>query len=433
MIWNQQAECENRGQIQQIQLERLQQTVKRAYDHVPFYHKRLEKAGVRPEDIKSLKDIERIPFTVKNDLRDNYPYGLFAVPLRDVVRLHASSGTTGKPIVAGYTKNDLDNWSEMIARIVMQAGGCADDVAQICFGYGLFTGGFGLHYGLEKVGATVVPASTGNTEKQLMLMKDFGTTLLVSTPSYALYISEVAQELGINIKKDLKVRIGMFGGEGTTEKMAQELESRWGILCTENYGLTEVVGPGVAGECEHKCGMHINDDFFLVEVIDPETGEVLPEGATGELVFTTLTKQGLPLIRYRTRDICSLNYEKCSCGRTLVRMAKPRGRTDDMLIIRGVNVFPSQIESVLLSVGNTSPNYLIIVDRAGTLDTLEIQVEMTDFEFSDEVRRVELLEKEIRSKIESTLGISAKVRLVEPKTIERSAGKAVRVIDKRKL
>lgn len=431
MIWNKQAECDNRGQIKQIQLERLQQTVKRAYDNVPFYHKRLEDAGVTPEDIKTLEDIRRIPFTVKNDLRDNYPYGLFAVPLKDVVRLHASSGTTGKPIVAGYTKNDLDNWSEMIARIVMQAGGCANDVAQICFGYGLFTGGFGLHYGLEKVGATVVPASTGNTEKQLMLMKDFGTTLLVSTPSYALYISEVAQELGIDIKKDLTVRIGMFGGEGTTEKMAQELENRWGILCTENYGLTEVVGPGVAGECEHKCGMHINDDFFLVEVIDPETGEVLPEGSFGELVITPLTKEAMPVLRYRTKDLTRILYDKCACGRTTPRIEKIHGRSDDMLIIKGVNVFPSQVESVLIGMQGISPYYQIIVRKKGFTDDMEIHVELADTSLLEKFSELEKLERTVKHNLKTVLGIETKVKLVEPKTIERTAGKSKKVLDLR--
>lgn len=431
MIWNEQAECENRGQIKQIQLERLQQTVRRAYDNVPFYRRRLDEAGVTPDDIRSLADIQKIPFTVKNDLRDNYPYGLFAVPLKEVVRLHASSGTTGKPIVAGYTKNDLENWSEMIARIVMQAGGGPEDVAQICFGYGLFTGGFGLHYGLEKVGATVVPASSGNTEKQLMLMKDFGTTILVSTPSYALYISEVAEELGIDIKKDLKVRIGMFGGEGTTAKMAQELENRWGMLCTENYGLTEVVGPGVAGECEHKCGMHINDDFFLVEVINPETGEVLPEGSFGELVITPLTKEAMPVLRYRTKDLTRILYDKCACGRTTPRIEKIQGRSDDMLIIKGVNVFPSQVESVLIGMQGISPYYQIIVRKKGFTDDMEIQVELADTSLLEKFSELEKLERSVKHNLKTVLGIETKVRLVEPKTIERTAGKSKKVLDLR--
>ncbi|MBE7030038.1 MAG: phenylacetate--CoA ligase [Ruminococcaceae bacterium] len=431
MIWNPEMECNSRGTIKQLQLERLQETVKRVYENVPFYRKKLDEAGVTPDSIKSLEDLKRIPFTVKNDLRDNYPYGLFASPLKDMVRLHASSGTTGKPIVAGYTKKDLDTWSELIARIVMQAGGCDEDIAQVCFGYGLFTGGFGLHYGLEKVGATVVPSSSGNTEKQLMLMKDFGTTILVSTPSYALYISEVAEEMGIDIKKDLKVKIGMFGGEGTSEEMAKELENRWGILCTENYGLTEVMGPGVAGECEHKCGMHISDDHFIVETINPETGEVLPEGSFGEMVITTITKEGMPVLRYRTKDLTRIIYEPCKCGRTTPRIERIQGRSDDMLIIKGVNVFPSQVESVLVGMQGIAPFFQLVVRKKGFTDDMEVLVELADNSLLEDFSALEQLERDVKHNLKTVLGIETKVRLVEPKSIERTAGKAKKVLDLR--
>lgn len=431
MIWNPEMECNSRGTIKQLQLERLQETVKRVYENVPFYRKKLDEAGVTPDSIKSLEDLKRIPFTVKNDLRDNYPYGLFASPLKDMVRLHASSGTTGKPIVAGYTKKDLDTWSELIARIVMQAGGCDEDIAQVCFGYGLFTGGFGLHYGLEKVGATVVPSSSGNTEKQLMLMKDFGTTILVSTPSYALYISEVAEEMGIDIKKDLKVKIGMFGGEGTSEEMAKELEKRWGMLCTENYGLTEVMGPGVAGECEHKCGMHISDDHFIVETINPETGEVLPEGSFGEMVITTITKEGMPVLRYRTKDLTRIIYEPCKCGRTTPRIERIQGRSDDMLIIKGVNVFPSQVESVLVGMQGIAPFFQLVVRKKGFTDDMEVLVELADNSLLEDFSALEQLERDVKHNLKTVLGIETKVRLVEPKSIERTAGKAKKVLDLR--
>lgn len=430
--WNETYECMPREQMHELQSERLRDLVRRVYDNVQPYRKKMEEAGIEPGDIKSIDDLSKLPFTYKYDLRDNYPYGLMATPMSEIVRIHASSGTTGKQTVVGYTAGDLDIWADSVARAFTAVGVGKEDIVQVAYGYSMFTGGLGAHCGAERVGASVIPISVGNTKRQIQTMVDFQTTALACTPSYAMYVAETLYEMGYT-KADTHMKAGVFGAEPWTEEMRAKIEDMLGIKACDIYGLSEIMGPGVSFECDHQCGLHVNEDHYYPEIIDPDTGEVLPEGATGELVFTTLTKQGLPLIRYRTRDICSLNYETCSCGRTLVRMAKPRGRTDDMLIIRGVNVFPSQIESVLLSVGNTSPNYLIIVDRAGTLDTLEIQVEMTDFEFSDEVRRVELLEKEIRSKIESTLGISAKVRLVEPKTIERSAGKAVRVIDRRKL
>lgn len=429
--WDEKHECMPQEEMRQLQSERLCDLVQRVYDNVAPYRAKMDEAGVQPGDIKSMDDLAKLPFTYKYDLRDNYPYGLMATPMSEIVRIHASSGTTGKQTVVGYTAGDLDVWAESVARAFTAAGVGKEDIVQVGYGYSMFTGGLGAHCGAERVGAGVIPIGVGNTKRQIQTMIDFRTTAIACTPSYAMYLAETLYELGYS-KNDICMKAGIFGAEPWTEEMRAKIEDMLGIMACDIYGLSEIMGPGVSFECDHQCGLHVNEDHYYPEIIDPDTGEVLPDGATGELVFTTLTKQGLPLIRYRTRDICSLTRGTCECGRTLVRMAKPHGRTDDMLIIRGVNVFPSQIESVLLSVGNTSPNYLIIVDRAGTLDTLEIQVEMTDFEFSDEVRRVEQLEREIRSKVESTLGISAKVRLVEPKTIERSAGKAVRVIDKRK-
>lgn len=430
MIWNSAIECAKRGEIEELQLGNLKTAVKKAYEHVPFYRKKLDEAGVEPEDIKSLKDIEKIPFTTKADLRDNYPYGLFAVPMKKIVRVHASSGTTGKPIVVGYTKDDLENWSECIARIVSAAGACDDDIAQVVFGYGLFTGGFGLHYGLEKAGVSVVPASSGNSERQLMLMQDFGSTIIVGTPSYALYLSEIAQEMGITKGKH-KLRLGLFGGEGHTPEMRMEIEKRWGILATENYGLSEVMGPGVSGECFCQCGMHINEDHFYPEIIDPDTGKTLEYGEKGELVLTTLTKEGIPMLRYRTKDITYLIPEACKCGRTSMRMNKVLGRTDDMLIIKGVNVFPSQIESALVGTEHIGPHYQIIVTKKGFMDEIEVHVELVDGSLLEKFSELEALEKSIRHKLRTVLQVDAKVRLVEPKSIERSVGKAKRVIDKR--
>ncbi len=432
MIWNPKIECDGRGEIDSLQLARLKETVERIYKNVPYYKEKLDKAGVLPDSIKSLDDLKRIPFTTKEDLRQNYPFGLFASPMKDIVRIHASSGTTGKPTVVGYTKNDLDTWSEAIARLACAAGATEDDIAQISFGYGLFTGGFGLHYGLEKVGLAIIPASTGNTEKQIMLMKDFGTTLLVSTPSYALYMSEVAEKMGIDIKKDLKLKIGMFGSEGSTEEMRAEIEKRWGMTATENYGLSEIMGPGVAGECTHKCGMHVSDDLFIVEIIDPVTGAVLPEGEVGELVITNIKKEGIPLLRYRTKDITYIDKSPCKCGRTTPRIAKIQGRSDDMLKIKGVNVFPSQIESALLGTKGIAPYYQIIVKKVGFVDDMEVLVELNDDSLLEKFSELEKLERTVKHKIKTVLGLDIKIKLVEPQTIERTAGKAKRVIDLRK-
>ncbi len=430
MIWNTQVECMTRNSMKELQLERLKNIVRVAYENVPMYKKKFDEIGLKPEHIQTLKDIEKIPFTTKNDLRDNYPYGLFAVPLKKIVRLHASSGTTGKPIVVGYTKNDMDIWSENIARLVLAAGGSEDDIAQVVFGYGLFTGGFGLHQGLEKVGITVVPSSSGHSERQLMLMQDFGTTILVGTPSYALYLAEIADEIGLD-KSKLKLRLGLFGGEGHTPEMRAEIERRWGIKATENYGLSEVQGPGVAGECYCQCGMHINEDHFYPEIINSETGEALEYGNKGELVLTTITKEGIPMLRYRTKDITILNPEKCECGRTTVRMNKVLGRTDDMLIIRGVNVFPSQIESVLVGMEGIGPHYQIFVTKNGYMDAIEVHVELIDGKLLEKFSELEKLEKKIRHELKVVLQIDAKVKLVEPKSIERTTGKAKRVIDMR--
>ncbi len=430
MIWNSEIEQMDREGMEALQLERLQDVVKRAYDNVPVYKKKFDAIGLKPEHIKTLKDIELIPFTTKEDLRDSYPYEMFAVPMKEIVRIHASSGTTGKPIVVGYTKDDMEMWSESIARLVCAAGGTADDTAQIVFGYGLFTGGFGLHQGLEKVGVTVIPASSGNSERQLMLLEDFGATILVGTPSYAMYLAELAEQHGLT--RDMhKLKIGLFGGEGHSEEMRAEIEKRWGILATENYGLSEICGPGVSGECYLKTGMHIAEDFFYPEIIDSNTEEVLEKGATGEIVFTTLTKQGIPMLRYRTKDITFLKYETCECGRTSVRMNKVLGRCDDMLIIRGVNVFPSQIESVLVGMESIGPHYQIIVTREDYLDKIEVQVELIDGSILESYSELEKLTSNIKHKIKTVLQIDAKVTLVEPKSLERFIGKAKRVIDLR--
>jgi phenylacetate-CoA ligase len=432
MIWDKNSECLSRKEMQELQLERLKYIVNVSYENVHFYRKRFDDIGLKPDHIKTLKDIEKIPFTNKNDLRDNYPYSLFAVPMKKIVRLHASSGTTGKPIVVGYTKKDMENWTEQVARLIVAAGGHEEDIAQVVFGYGLFTGGFGLHYGLEKVGITVVPASSGNSERQIMLMQDFGSTILVGTPSYALYLCEIAEDMGI--KKGMhKLRLGLFGGEGHTPEMRQQIENRWGILATENYGLSEIVGPGVSGECYEQCGMHINEDHFYPEIIDSNSGEVQDIGQKGELVLTTLTKEGIPMLRYRTKDITILDQTPCKCGRSTVRMNKVLGRTDDMLIIRGVNVFPSQIESVLVGTEHIGPHYQIIVTRKGYMDEIEVLVELVDGSLLEKYSELEKLEKVIRHKIKTVLQIDARVRLVEPKSIERSVGKAKRVIDNRGL
>ncbi|HBN83955.1 MAG TPA: phenylacetate--CoA ligase [Clostridiales bacterium] len=429
--FNEKCESMSREEMRKVQSERLIKTVHRVYNNVPFYKKKMDELGVLPGDIQSVDDITKLPFTTKQDLRDNYPFGLFAAPMEDVIRIHASSGTTGKPTVVGYTKNDIDCWAETMARTFACAGGTKNDIIQVAYGYGLFTGGLGAHYGAEKLGAAVIPISGGNTKKQIMLMQDFGTTMIACTPSYILYVAETMEEMGID-PKSLKLKAGCFGAEPWTDQMRKDIEEKLGILAIDIYGLSEIMGPGVSSECPAKCGLHVNEDYYIPEVIDPESLQPLGENIQGELVFTTVTKEALPLLRYRTRDISTLHYEKCDCGRTLTRMSRVAGRSDDMLIIRGVNVFPSQIESVLLEIGDTAPHYQIIVDRVGSLDIMEVQVEMTQEMFSDQVRKLEDVEKKIKMNLESTLGISSKITLVEPKTIQRSEGKAKRVIDLRK-
>ena len=430
--WDKEIETAPRYQMEALQSYRLSATVKRVYENVPHYRAKMDEAGIKPEDIKSLADLSKLPFTYKQDLRDTYPYGLFAVPAEEVVRIHASSGTTGKQIVVGYTQHDLDIWSDCTARALTAIGGSKSDFIHVSYGYGLFTGGLGIHYGVEKIGATVIPVSTGNTKRQIQVMKDFGSTILCCTPSYALYLGETLKEMGLT-PDDLKLKAGFFGAEPWTEQMRKEIERNLGIKAYDIYGLSEISGPGVAFECPEQTGMHINEDHFIVEIIDPDTGEVLPDGEEGEVVFTCITKEAFPLIRYRTRDISVLSHDQCSCGRTFVKMAKPCGRSDDMLIIRGVNVFPSQIESVLLDLGQTAPHYQLIVDRKNNTDTFEILVEMSENMFSDSVKGLEEQEHRIQAAVESTLGIGAKVTLVEPKSIARSEGKAKRVIDKRQL
>jgi phenylacetate-CoA ligase len=432
VYWNSHFECLPREELQKLQLQRLQEVVERVFYNVPFYRQKFQEAGLDPSDIKTLDDLKRLPFTTKQDLRDNYPFGMFAVPMSEIVRVHASSGTTGKPTVVGYTRSDINTWAELMARSLVCGGTTKNSVVQVAYGYGLFTGGLGVHYGAERVGASVIPMSGGNTQRQLMLMEDFGTEILACTPSYALFLAEAIEENGID-RSRLKLKYGIFGAEPWSEKMREEIEKRLKIKAIDIYGLSEVIGPGVAIECQEQGGLHIFEDHFIPEIIDPVTGETLPPGEKGELVFTTITKEGIPIIRYRTRDITMLKNEPCPCGRTHVRMHKVMGRTDDMLIIRGVNVFPSQVETVLLEIGETEPHYLLIVDRVGSLDDLEIQVEVSPTMFSDRIRGLETLEKKIQHRIESLLGVSATIRLVEPHTIPRSEGKAVRVIDRRKL
>lgn len=433
MIWAKE-ETWSRQVMEEVQWERLQKTIHRVYEAVPYYRNKMQDAGLTPEDIKGLKDLSRLPFTTKQDMRDTYPFGLFAEPQSKLRRVHASSGTTGKPTVVGYTENDLSVWAECVARLAAAGGATQEDMAQICFGYGMFTGALGLHYGLERLGATIIPSSTGNTQKQIMYMKDFGTTLLVATPSYALRIAEVALEMGIDVSKDLQVKIGLVGSELMTEAMRQEMYKVWGsdMLLTQNYGMSELIGPGVSGECLCLNGMHINEDHFIPEIINPKTGEVLPPGETGELVITCITKEALPLIRYRTKDITKLMYEPCACGRTTVRMENLSGRTDDMLKIKGVNVFPSQIEEVLLNVDACGPHYEIIVGRKNHTDTLEIKVEVAADNLMDSYKALEKLEKEVRDRLKLVLGLDAKISLVSPNTLKRFEGKAKRVTDLRK-
>lgn len=429
-MWNPEIETMDRQAMEALQLKRLQQTVHQVYDKVPMYKKKLDEAGVKPQDIKKLSDISLLPFTVKDDLREHYPYGLFAVPMKDVVRIHASSGTTGRPTVVGYTREDLDMWSEAMARLIMMAGGTADDIVQVSFGYGLFTGALGLHCGWEKVGAAVVPISAGNTERQINLMRDFEVTTLISTPSYAMYMCEAAEKMGV--RDELKLRLCMMGGEGSTEEMRAQLEKRWnGIVALENYGLSEIIGPGVSGECLSKCGMHINEDLFYCEIIDPDTGKPMPDGEYGEMVITPLAKQALPLLRYRTHDITRIMRETCSCGRTLARMEKITGRSDDMLVIRGINVFPSQIESVLVGMEGIGPHYEIILTRVNHLDRIEVQVELIDASLLNVYEQLEQLTQKIREQMRTVLQLDAKVTLVSPNTLKRFEGKARRVTDLR--
>jgi phenylacetate-CoA ligase len=433
MIWDDEYETLPREALEALQLKRLLATAERVYATVPFYKKKFDEFRVKPSDIKSLKDLQRLPFTTKLDLRDNYPFGLFAVPMEQVVRIHASSGTTGKQVVVGYTRRDINTWAELMARSLAASGAQKNDIIHNAYGYGLFTGGLGVHYGAEKLGASVIPISGGNSKRQVIIMQDFGSTVLTCTPSYALFLAETAEEMGVDIKK-LKLRVGIFGAEPWSEKMRDEIERKLNIQAIDIYGLSEVIGPGVSIEClEAKRGLHIFEDHFIPEIIDPQTGKVLPYGEKGELVFTTITKEAFPLIRYRTRDISVLYPQPCKCGRTHLRMERVSGRSDDMLIIRGVNVFPSQIESVLMTIKGVEPHYLLIVDRQGNLDTLEVHVEVNESGFSDEVKDLQTLGRTIEKEIKDLLGVNARVKLVEPKTIQRSEGKAQRVIDKRKI
>lgn len=431
-IWNPTAECMDREQLRALQGERLRAVVQREYENVPMYRERMQKKGLTPFDVRTVDDLKHLPFTEKTDLRDHYPYGLFAAPRQEIVRIQGSSGTTGKPIVTGYTARDVENWSEMCARAVTAAGGSNESVVQVTYGYGLFTGGLGLHQGASKVGAQVIPMSSGNTARQIMMMEDLGTNILCCTPSYALHIGETIREMGIAPER-LCMKAGIFGAEPWTEEMRQRIEELLHIDALDIYGLTEIAGPGVAFECLEKHGMHVNEDQVIPEIIDPVTGEQLPYGSSGELVFTTITKEGMPMLRYRTHDICRLDATPCACGRTFVRMARITGRTDDMLIIRGVNVFPSQVESVLVNVNGVAPHYVLVVDRVGATDQLEVQVEVTEETFSDTVSSMEKLSREIQEKLKSVIGLSARVKLVAPRTIPRSEGKAKRIVDNRKL
>jgi len=432
MIWNPRYECMDREQLQKLQLERLKSLTERLYNNLPFYKKKLDEAGIKPHHIKSLKDLKILPFTTKDELRQGYPFGLFCVPSDEIIEVHISSGTTGKPVVDGYTREDIEIWAEVMARALTSAGCTPKDVVHNAYGYGLFTGGLGVHYGAQKIGAKTIPISGGQTKRQIMIMKDFGSTILTCTPSYALHMSEIAKEMGEDPTK-LPVRVGILGAECWSENMRQEIERKLGILALDIYGLTEIIGPGVAQECEKKNGLHIYEDHFLPEIIDPETLEPLPEGEEGELVITTLTRKGTALLRYRTRDITSINYQPCECGRTIARISKIKGRTDDMLIVRGVNIFPSQIENVLMQVEETEPHYQLILERKKGLDELTVEVETAPEIFFDEVKKLEEIERKITKGIEDNLGLRVNVRLVEPRSIERSAGKAKRLIDKREL
>ncbi len=431
MIWNETKECMSRDEMTALQSARLVKQVNHVYHNVEFYRKKMQEAGLEPGDIKGLEDIEKLPFTTKADLRDNYPFGLFAVPKSEIVRVHASSGTTGKATVVGYTRRDIDTWAESVARCITMAGLSREDTIQVAYGYGLFTGGLGAHYGAECIGATVVPQSTGNTKKLVTMMCDFGVTGIMCTPSYLLHIAEVINEMGL--KDQIKLKSAICGAEPWTEKMRLQIEEELGISAHDIYGLSETMGPGVACDCEYHKGLHVWEDYYLPEIVDKDTFKQLPDGETGELVITNLQKEGMPLIRYRTKDLTSITHEKCECGRTAARISRFKGRTDDMLIIRGVNVFPSQIETALLEAGGVAPQYQIIVDRVNNLDTLEVLVEMEESSFSDEVKEIEALNKRVSHAIQQMIGLAVKVKLVAPKTIERSMGKAVRVIDNRKF
>ena len=431
MIWNEAKECMSRDQLQTLQGARLVKLVDRVYHNVEFYRKKMQELGIEPGDIKGIEDITKLPFTTKNDLRDNYPFGLFAVPQSQIVRVHASSGTTGKATVVGYTRKDIDVWSECVARAFAQAGLSREDVIQIAYGYGLFTGGLGAHYGAENLGATVVPMSTGNTKKLITMMKDFGATAIACTPSYLLHIAETLE--AEDAIKDIKLKAAICGAEPWTEQMRLQIEEKLGINAFDIYGLSEIMGPGVACDCIYHKGLHVNEDHFLPEILNPDTLAPCAEDEMGELAFTTLTKEGIPLLRYRTRDLTSISYAKCECGRTTARLSRFKGRSDDMLIIRGVNVFPSQVEAALLEMGETSPHYMMIVDRVNNLDTLEVQVEVDGAFFFDRMSELDNLTKKIAHVLQQAIGLAVKVKLVEPNTIERSMGKAVHVIDKRKL
>ncbi len=428
-MWQEEIETMQRKDIEALQLERLKWSVQYSYDRVPFYRKKLDESGIKPEKVKVLSDIQYLPFTTKDDLKNNYPFGMFAQPKKNLVRVHGSSGTTGKPTIVGYTRGDLNNWSDLVARVVMAAGVTDEDVAQIAFGYGLFTGAFGLHQGLEKVGAMVVPLSSGNTERQLMLMEDFQTSVLIATPSYAIYLAELIEERGLRDK--LNLRIGLFGSESCSADTKAAIEKYMGLMVTDNYGMSELIGPGVAGECHLRQGLHLAEDHFLPEILDSETLEPLAPGETGELVMTSLTKEALPIIRYRTKDITCLNYEPCACGRTHVRMDKIKGRADDMIIIKGVNVFPSQVESAISGIPEVGPHYMLVLHRDGVMDSLEVQVELTSAEVLESFSELKRVEKTIGSRLQSVLGLRAKVSLVEPKSLERFQGKAKRIIDLR--
>jgi len=431
MIWDRRNECRTREEIEQLQLERLQSTLNRVYRNVAFYRKRFDRLGITPDEIQSVQDLAQFPLTAKEDLRESYPYGMFALPLREVVRIHSSSGVTGKPTVTGYTKNDLQHWSQLTARVLSAGGVTKDDVVQITFKYGLFTGAFGLHHGAELIGASVIPMSTGNTRKQVMIMQDYKTTALMSTPSYALLLARFMEKEGID-PKSLSLKRGLFGGEPCPESMRREIEERLFINATDNYGVSEVMGPGVSAECEHKNGLHLSEDHFIPEIIDPQALKALPPGAEGELVLTTLTKEAFPLVRYRTRDITSLDYAPCPCGRTLVRMKKVLGRSDDIIVIKGVKVFPSQVESILLEVEGVEPRYQILVDQVEGADSLELKVEVNERVFSDEIKNLQNISAEIDRKLRDSVGVSAKVKLVAPESLQPVDGKAVKVIDRRK-